>query len=211
MNFRSTIIRVRIISTASHLRQMRAVGIVTQTGAYFFLASGVPGFGSSSAMAILAMEQAAAAAAANTNSLLPLFSSFTSTFFSSILGLSPTALTTKSPRRAGSLARAELEVGRRQDVIVTEAMFANSGKSEVQVLANKYHWGVSAKDMNKKRTPKKPSSISLSERCSNKWNAYKSASVYLHPKGRGPENQKNSIECTGTCYIYALRKTTRNL
>lgn len=51
---------------------MRAVGIVTQTGPYFFLASGVPRFGSSSANTIFAKEiDAAAANALKTKSLLP--------------------------------------------------------------------------------------------------------------------------------------------
>ncbi|CAL5433949.1 unnamed protein product [Camellia sinensis] len=53
-----------------HLRQMRAVGIVTQTGAYFFLASGVPRCGSS-ATDTFTTDHTAAAAAANTRSLLP--------------------------------------------------------------------------------------------------------------------------------------------
>ncbi|NMR96168.1 hypothetical protein HKB01_02600 [Vibrio parahaemolyticus] len=56
------------------MRQMLAVGLVTQTGAYFFLASGVPGLGSS-ATAIPATEQTAAAAAANIKFLLPLLPS----------------------------------------------------------------------------------------------------------------------------------------
>ena len=38
------------------MRQILAVGMVTQIGAYFFLAAGVPGFGSS-ATAIPATEQ----------------------------------------------------------------------------------------------------------------------------------------------------------
>lgn len=85
-----------------HLRQIRAVGIVTQTGAYFFLASGVPGFGSS-ATATLAMDHAAAAAAAvDTKSLLPLpLLCFTCI---SYLDCSPSeseeALATTRPRRA---------------------------------------------------------------------------------------------------------------
>ncbi|CAI9785753.1 unnamed protein product [Fraxinus pennsylvanica] len=79
-NFRSLWINGRINeqkqvykgNASSQLRQMRAVGIVTQIGAYFFLASGVPGLGMS-AMATLAMEHAAAAAAtANIKSLLVL-------------------------------------------------------------------------------------------------------------------------------------------
>lgn len=52
------------------MRQILAVGNETQIGAYFFLASGVPRFGSWSAIATLAREHAAAAAAANTRSLL---------------------------------------------------------------------------------------------------------------------------------------------
>ena len=89
---------------------MRAVGIVTQIGAYFFLASGVPRLGSSSAMATLAMEQAAAAAAANIKSLLPLLLS--SLFFISTLTLSVAleALATMSPPRGaveGCLAMVE--------------------------------------------------------------------------------------------------------
>jgi hypothetical protein len=82
----------------TQLRQILAVGIVTQTGAYFFLASGVPLFGSSSAIATPPTEQtaAAAAAAANIKFLLPfLLSSFS---FSYLTIFSPstdwTALTT---------------------------------------------------------------------------------------------------------------------
>lgn len=70
------------------MRQILAVGIVTQIGAYFFLASGVPGLGSS-AIATFAMEQpaAAAAAAANTSSLLPLLL-LSSLFLNSMLTFS---------------------------------------------------------------------------------------------------------------------------
>lgn len=76
------------IKKHSHLRQILAVGIVTQTGAYFFLASGVPRLGSSgSAIATFAMEQAAAAAAANTSSLLPLLL-LSSLFLNSMLTFS---------------------------------------------------------------------------------------------------------------------------
>lgn len=63
------------------MRQILAVGIVTQTGAYFFLASILPRLGST-AMAMLAKEHAAAAAAAKTNSLLPLLLSSLATIFS---------------------------------------------------------------------------------------------------------------------------------
>lgn len=77
------------IKKHSHLRQILAVGIVTQTGAYFFLASGVPRLGSSdSAIATFAMEQAAAAAAANTSSLLPLLLLLSSLFLNSMLTFS---------------------------------------------------------------------------------------------------------------------------
>ena len=76
------------IKKLSHLRQILAVGIVTQTGAYFFLASGVPRLGSSdSAIATFATEQAAAAAAANTSSLLPLLL-LSSLFLNSMLTFS---------------------------------------------------------------------------------------------------------------------------
>lgn len=76
------------IKKLSHLRQILAVGIVTQTGAYFFLASGVPRLGSSdSAIATFAMEQAAAAAAENTSSLLPLLL-LSSLFLNSMLTFS---------------------------------------------------------------------------------------------------------------------------
>lgn len=76
------------IKKHSQLRQILAVGIVTQTGAYFFLASGVPRLGSSdSAIATVAMEQAAAAAAANTSSLLPLLL-LSSLFLNSMLTFS---------------------------------------------------------------------------------------------------------------------------
>lgn len=76
------------IKKHSHLRQILAVGIVTQIGAYFFLASGVPRLGSSdSAIATFAMEQAAAAAAANTSSLLPLLL-LSSLFLNSMLTFS---------------------------------------------------------------------------------------------------------------------------
>lgn len=71
---------------------MRAVGIVKQTGAYFFLASEVPRFGSS-AMAALAAEHAAAATTTNIMSLLLLLSSFT------IFSDSIEALTITTPRR----------------------------------------------------------------------------------------------------------------
>ncbi|CAL9162101.1 unnamed protein product [Musa hybrid cultivar] len=55
-----------------HLRQIFAVGMVTQIGAYFFFASGVPGLGSSSAFAIpWPMAHAAAAAAASITARRP--------------------------------------------------------------------------------------------------------------------------------------------
>lgn len=107
-------------------RQILAVGIVTQTGAYFFLASAVPRLGSSSPIATFATEQAAAAAAAKINSLLPLLPSC---FIISKLALSPwsalVALATIAPLRAaleGSLVKLELELGRREAVMLIEAM-----------------------------------------------------------------------------------------
>ncbi|KAJ6750780.1 hypothetical protein OIU85_001328 [Salix viminalis] len=110
----------------SSARSIRAVGIVTQIGAYFFLASGVPRLGSSSAMATLAMEQAAAAAAANIKSLLPLLLS--SLFFTSTLTPSVVleALATMSPLRGvvveGCLAMAE--PARNEAVMVMDAISA---------------------------------------------------------------------------------------
>lgn len=114
----------------SQLRQILAVGIVTQTGAYFFLASAVPRLGSSSPIATFATEQAAAAAAAaaaaKINSLLPLLPSC---FIISKLALSPwsalVALAAITPLRAaleGSLVKLELELGRREAVMLIEAM-----------------------------------------------------------------------------------------
>ncbi|GMH07645.1 hypothetical protein Nepgr_009485 [Nepenthes gracilis] len=104
---------------------MRAVGIVTQTGKYFFLASGLPGFGSGSAMATLAMEHAAAAAAANTRSLLfALPSSFLSVLLSPE-SATLVALATRTQRRAeadGCLETVEAEAPRKEAVIVTEAI-----------------------------------------------------------------------------------------
>ncbi|CAL9084638.1 unnamed protein product, partial [Musa textilis] len=56
-----------------HLWQILAVGMVTHIGAYFFFASNVPAFGSSSATALPRPPTAhtAAAAAANITALLP--------------------------------------------------------------------------------------------------------------------------------------------
>ncbi|CAE5968013.1 unnamed protein product [Arabidopsis arenosa] len=102
-------------------RQILAVGIVTQTCAYFFLAASVPRLGSSSsAMATLAKEQTAAAAAVNMRSLLivVLLCSLTSKL--GVLSLVE-ALTTESLRplvAEGSLATA----GRKVAVMVIDAI-----------------------------------------------------------------------------------------
>lgn len=97
------IISHSIHSNAPHLWQMLAVGMVTQMGAYFFLASGVPGFGSSAKATpqAAAAEQAAAAAAANTMSLLLFF--MTSLAFPpcSTPSIDPAAFTTTDMRRWG--------------------------------------------------------------------------------------------------------------
>lgn len=80
----------------SQQRQMRAVGLVTQTAAYFFLASTVPRFGSS-ANTTLATEQAAAAATANIKFLRVLMLLLLSSL--AISSEVPEALTTIEPRR----------------------------------------------------------------------------------------------------------------
>lgn len=118
-----------IIKLIPHqLRQIRAVGIVTQTGAYFSLASFEPRFGSS-AMAALAMEHAAAAAAANIRSLLPLLLLLL-LFFISKLPFSPSgaleALATMRLLRAvEGLVMVEAEPVRKEAAMVMEAICAN--------------------------------------------------------------------------------------
>lgn len=113
------------------LRQIRAVGIVTQIGAYFFLASGDPLFGSPSAMATLATENAAAAAAAKNKSLLPLLLSSLLLFLNSKLVFSPSVvlepLATMRPRREeveGCLVTVEAAPARKEALMVMEAISA---------------------------------------------------------------------------------------
>ncbi|KAJ8449463.1 hypothetical protein Cgig2_002260 [Carnegiea gigantea] len=104
-------------------KKILAVGNETQIGAYFFLASGVPRFGSSSAIATLAREHAAAAAAANTRSLLFVLLSWSGRSLDSE-NLMALAITT--PRRAlvdgcfNTVVAAELL--RNEAVMVMEAI-----------------------------------------------------------------------------------------
>lgn len=106
------------------LRHILAVGMVTQTGAYFFLAASVPLLGSSSANATLAKEHTAAAAAVNTRSLLIfmlcswfLFSKLV--VFSLVEALTTVRLLLLLPEMfAGSLEM----VGRNEDVMVIDAI-----------------------------------------------------------------------------------------
>ncbi|MFS7914880.1 hypothetical protein Hanom_Chr02g00158771 [Helianthus anomalus] len=107
---------------------MRAVGIVMQTGAYFFLAASVPRFGSSSsANATLATDNTAKPATANIMSLRPLPALFSSTTtFSAPATFDPLAITT-NPRRLvvvlGCLVAAmAAEPVRKVEAIVIEAI-----------------------------------------------------------------------------------------
>ncbi|PKI60179.1 hypothetical protein CRG98_019367 [Punica granatum] len=108
------------------LRQTLAVGIVTQMGAYFFLASGVPRFGSSSASAAPAMAATAVVAAAKTKSRRPLtLSSALAMLLSSTPAFSPSAATlvalaTIRPRRGAKTGCAE--AAKNEAVMVIEAI-----------------------------------------------------------------------------------------
>ncbi|WRX32675.1 hypothetical protein QQP08_025162 [Theobroma cacao] len=93
-------------------------------------------------MATFAMEQAAAAAAAKTSSLLPLLLPC----FSSLLPFSPSAaseaLATITPLRAvveGSLVQVELVLGRREAVMLIEAMSATWKWHEKGLLLVTHH------------------------------------------------------------------------
>lgn len=123
---------------------MRAVGIVTQTGAYFFLAAGVPRSGSS-AMATLAMEHAAAAAAAKIKSLLPLLLSSLLLFISTVPFSASGALeawaTMRLRRGVEGLVMVE---ARNEAVMVMEAISSAIagylvGTSEVLPLKSQMH------------------------------------------------------------------------
>lgn len=108
--------------------------MVTQIGVYFFLASGVPFFGSSSsAMAALATTQAATAAAAKTKSLLPLLLSSLSALnsrlaFSASVALRALAMTRPlvEALAEGSLPTTADEPARKEAVMVMEAISAAS-------------------------------------------------------------------------------------
>lgn len=94
----------------------------------FFLASGVPRFGST-ATAIPATEQTAAAAAANTKSLLPLLLSFfvsqlTTFTFSPSAPLAPFVMTSLRLVAATGERLARVDPPSKEDVMVIEAIFA---------------------------------------------------------------------------------------
>ncbi|KAH0872532.1 hypothetical protein HID58_069894, partial [Brassica napus] len=95
-------------------------GIVTQTGAYFFLAASVPLLGSSSsAMATLAKEHTAAAAAVNIRSLLIFMVCSFLVVFSLVEALTTVRLRLSLPETvAGSFETA----GRNEDVMVIDAI-----------------------------------------------------------------------------------------
>lgn len=108
---------------------IRAVGIVAQIGAYFFLASGEPFFGSSARATFATENAAAAAAAAKTKSLLPLLPLSSLLLLNSKLVFSPSeALATTRPRRGEEegccLVTVEVAPARNEAVMVMEAIFA---------------------------------------------------------------------------------------
>lgn len=116
------------------MRHIRAVGIVTQIGAYFCLASAEPR-GGSSAIAAFAKVAAATVTAAATNSRRPwLLSTFTfliSKLASELLSVAAAeveALVTKRALRAAAAEGWVAVKGRKEAVIDMEAIFGDLEK-----------------------------------------------------------------------------------